>query len=70
MKDTADVFAHMVETYETGDLLSMCAWCNRVEVDGEWMRTNRIALAAVDGRSTLTHSICPDCAKNPPPARS
>ena len=71
MKDTADVFAHMLETYETGELVSVCAWCNRVEIDGEWVRTNRLALAAVDGRSTLSHSICPECAakQSPPGSR-
>ena len=62
VKDTADVFAHMLETYETGELVSSCAWCGRVEVDGTWERTNRLAIAAVDGPATLSHSICPECA--------
>jgi hypothetical protein len=47
----------------TGDTPTLCAWCGRVEVGGQW----------IDARSLLTdvllerlrdkasHGICPDC---------
>jgi len=27
----------MIEIYEAGDLVTTCAWCGRVEFDGEWL---------------------------------
>ena len=52
----------MLATYEAGDLIVTCAWCERVELDGEWVLAPRAALSAVDSRLTLSHSICPKCA--------
>jgi hypothetical protein len=40
----------------------MCAWCRRVEIDGEWLLAPRAALTAIHARYTLSHSVCPDCA--------
>lgn len=48
--------------YEAGELISTCAWCERVELDGEWVLPPRAALSAIDSRFTLTHSICSQCA--------
>jgi hypothetical protein len=57
----SEVTKRMLADYEAGDLITICAWCWRVEVDGEWVLAPRAALAAIDARYTLSHSICPDC---------
>jgi hypothetical protein len=43
----------------------MCAWCRRVELEGEWLLAPRAALTAIDALFTLSHSICPICADVP-----
>ncbi len=58
----SDVTKRMLADYEAGDLITMCAWCRRVELDGEWVLAPHAALTAIDSRYTLSHSICPDCA--------
>ncbi len=57
-----EVTRRMLATYEAGDMVTMCAWCRRVEIDGEWLLAPRAALTAIDAQFTLSHSICPDCA--------
>jgi hypothetical protein len=42
--------------------VTVCGWCQRVEIDGEWLLTPRAAITAIDSRYTLSHSICPECA--------
>jgi hypothetical protein len=44
----------------------MCAWCERVEIDGEWLLAPRAAITAIDAQFTLSHSICPACAAERP----
>lgn len=56
-----EVTGHMLATYEAGEMITICAWCKRVEIDGEWLLTPRATLTAVDARHTVTHSICPAC---------
>jgi hypothetical protein len=46
---------------EAGDLIPMCAWCGRIELNGEWLRPARGALAVIDVRNAVSHSICPTC---------
>ena len=60
--DTGEVMRHILATYEAGDLISICAWCERVEIGGEWVLAPRAAISAIDSRFTLSHSICPRCA--------
>ena len=57
-----EVTRRILATYEAGDLVTMCAWCRRVEIDGEWLLAPRAALTAIDAQFTLSHSICPACA--------
>jgi hypothetical protein len=57
-----DVTRRILAVYEAGDLITMCAWCRRVELDGEWLLAPRAALTAIDSLYTLSHSICPACA--------
>jgi len=56
-----DVTRRILATYEAGDLVTVCAWCQRVEIDGEWLLAPRAAITAIDAQFTLSHSICPEC---------
>jgi hypothetical protein len=57
----------VLAAHEAGDLITMCAWCKRITLDGEeWVRAPHAALTAIDARLTLSHSICPECALEPP----
>jgi hypothetical protein len=60
--DADDVSRRILAIYENGEMVTLCAWCRRVEIDGEWFLTPRAALTAIDARFTLSHSICPACA--------
>ncbi|HWX09005.1 MAG TPA: hypothetical protein VNY33_03415 [Gaiellaceae bacterium] len=62
--DRNEVFSRIVAAYEAGELVPMCAWCGRVRIEGEWVLPPAAALAAIDERNTLSHSICDDCAAN------
>ena len=55
----------ILATYEAGEMITMCAWSRRVEIDGEWLLTPRAALTAIDATYALSHSICPACALVP-----
>jgi len=57
-----EVTRRILATYEAGDLITVCAWCERVDLDGEWVLAPKEAISAIDSRFTLSHSICPDCA--------
>jgi hypothetical protein len=57
-----EVTRRILATYEAGDLVTICAWCRRVEIDDDWLLAPRAALTAIDAQFTLSHSICPDCA--------
>ena len=61
----SEVTNRIFATYEAGDLITACAWCSRVEIDGEWHPAPHPALAAIEERYTLSHSICPTCALGP-----
>jgi hypothetical protein len=61
----SEVANRIFATYEAGDLITACAWCNRVEIDGDWHLAPHSALAAIEERYTLSHSICPVCALGP-----
>jgi hypothetical protein len=61
-----DVTRLILATYEAGNLITMCAWCRRVEIDGEWLLAPRAAITAIDAQYTLSHSICPECAADRP----
>ena len=65
-----EVTRRILATYEAGELITMCAWGRRVELDGDWVLAPPAALAAIEAKYTLSHSICPDCADERPPAAS
>jgi hypothetical protein len=60
-----EVTRRILSTYEAGEMITMCAWCRRVEIDGEWVLAPRAALTAIDATYALSHSICPECAVTP-----
>jgi hypothetical protein len=62
-----EVTKRILAAYEAGALVRICAWCNRVEIDGEWVLAPKGALLAIDAENTVSHGICPVCAANPPP---
>jgi hypothetical protein len=61
----SEVANRIFAIYEAGDLITACAWCKRVEIDGEWHLAPHAALAAIEERYTLSHSICHACALGP-----
>jgi hypothetical protein len=50
---------------DEGDFLTMCAWCDRFLVDGEWVEVEeaakRLDLFRRRKLPLLDHGICPDC---------
>jgi hypothetical protein len=66
---TGNVFSRIVEIYEDGGLVPICAWCGRVRIDDTWVEPPAAALDAIDARNTLSHSMCDACAsRGVPPA--
>jgi len=55
-----EVFRRMFASYEAGELITTCAWCRKVELDGSWLQAPRMALAAVD-HYTFSHGLCAAC---------
>jgi hypothetical protein len=53
------------DTPRSEDELSMCGWCDRFEVDGEWVEVEeaarRLELFNRAELPALSHGICPDC---------
>jgi hypothetical protein len=49
------------------DSLTMCGWCDRFEVDGEWVEVEeaarRLELFNRPELPALSHGICPECNK-------
>jgi hypothetical protein len=57
-----EVTAHILAISDAGALIPMCAWCERIRLDDEWVQPPRVALDAIDVRNSVSHTICPDCA--------
>jgi hypothetical protein len=53
------------EAPRSNELLEMCGWCDRFEVDGEWVEVEeaarRLELFNRPELPALSHGICPDC---------
>jgi len=56
-----EIFSRIVKIYDEGGVVPTCAWCGRVRIDGTWLVPPPAALAAIDERNTLSHSICDEC---------
>jgi hypothetical protein len=52
-------------TPRSAEALEMCGWCDRFEVDGEWVEVEeaarRLELFNKPELPVLSHGICPDC---------
>lgn len=52
-------------TPRSDEVLAMCGWCDRFEVDGEWVEVEeavrRLELFDRAELPALSHGICPDC---------
>jgi hypothetical protein len=59
----SEVRAHVLAMSEAGVLIPMCAWCERIKLEDEWVQPPRGALSVIDVRNAVSHSICPTCAK-------
>lgn len=55
------------EAARSEDTLTMCGWCDRFEVDGEWVEVEeaaqRLRLFNRPELPALSHGICPDCSE-------
>lgn len=53
------------EAPRTEETIEMCGWCDRFEVDGEWVEVEeaarRLGLFERSELPRLSHGICPDC---------
>jgi hypothetical protein len=59
-------FAQVLRDARAGRVfLVRCAWCDRFEVEGEWLHLHAIGRGqqqiASSLRDRVTHGICPDC---------
>jgi hypothetical protein len=49
------------------DTLAMCGWCDRFEVDGDWVEVEeaakRLELFRRKEMPALDHRVCPACSK-------
>ncbi len=59
--DANDPFSRIWRAFDAGEILTACAWCGRVCIDGDWLGLPRAALAAIDERHAFSHSICERC---------
>ncbi len=52
-------------TPRSAEVLAMCGWCDRFEVDGEWVEVEeaaaRLELFNRAELPALSHGVCPDC---------
>jgi hypothetical protein len=53
------------EVPRSEEIVEMCGWCDRFEVDGEWVEVEeaarRLQLFNRSELPALSHGICPDC---------
>jgi hypothetical protein len=58
----SEVAAQVLAMSEAGVLIPMCAWCERIKLEDEWVQPPRGVLTVIDVRNAVSHSICPTCA--------
>ncbi len=50
-----------------GEMLTMCGWCDRFLVGGEWVEVEeaaaRLGLFTLPEMPTIDHGVCPDCSE-------
>ncbi len=60
--DTGEVFTRVWAAFDAGEHVVVCAWCRRVQLDGDWFRLPHAAEQAIDARLVFSHGICGECA--------
>lgn len=60
--ERSEFVATILDAYEAGELILICAWCGQVQIDREWVVPPPRTLSTVDEPMTFSHSICPTCA--------
>lgn len=68
--ERSEFLSFIWEAYESGDLIPICAWCQKVCVGGEWAVAPTGTLETIDRPMMLSHSICPTCAADQPASPS
>jgi hypothetical protein len=58
----SQVFSHVWSAFDNGEIMIVCAWCDRIRLDGTWVRPPRAAIDAIEEQLTFSHSICEECA--------
>ena len=57
----------LVDTPRSGGALTMCGWCDRFLVDGEWVEVEeaatRLELFRRPEMPAISHDICADCSE-------
>jgi hypothetical protein len=55
------------ETPRNEETLTMCGWCDRFLVGGEWVEVEeaaaRLRLFALPRMPAISHGVCPDCSE-------
>lgn len=55
------------ETPRSEEALTMCGWCDRFLLDGEWVEVEqavaRLGLFEQPAMPAISHGVCPDCAE-------
>jgi hypothetical protein len=54
-------FWEVWDTFDRGEVIATCAWCDRIRLDDGWQHAPTGVLDAIDRRQSLSHSICPEC---------
>jgi hypothetical protein len=57
----SDFANRTIEADDAGGRITVCAWCGRVEFDGEWLTPPPATLPEINAANTLSFSICPKC---------
>ena len=63
----SQVFSRVWAAYDAGEIVTACAWCGRVQLDGAWFLPPPAIVDAIDIRRAFSHSICSGCAQTYPP---
>jgi len=59
----SQVFSRVWAAFDACEIVVACAWCGRLRLDNTWLDPPAGIVDAIDGRLTLSHSICDECAE-------
>lgn len=61
--NSSQAFARIWGAFDAGEIVVVCAWCDRILLDGEWLQPPPAVVDAIDARLAFSHSICSSCAE-------